>query len=170
MFGSLPDLRRGFRVNCAKRGESLLTCCIPAVFGGVFGSPRQGSGNSGPAIAVQQMKPQQDCVLCRRPRALADGRVEVVEPTLAALLARAGGKALRDSRPVARAVVRYKGGQKRIVRCCPWTFRAGTHTRRLGRVSRGRLLCCGGRLSGKSDWREGRKSHLEEGSMEKEEK
>ena len=50
------------------------------------------------------MRPEQNVFLRRRPRVLADGRVELVVPPLTALLARAAVERRADDAPVLRTV------------------------------------------------------------------
>ena len=50
------------------------------------------------------VRPEQNVFLRRRPRVLADGRVELVVPPLTALLARAAVERRADDAPVLRTV------------------------------------------------------------------
>jgi hypothetical protein len=59
---------------------------IEPIFNGVFGAAREQLCDLAPAVAVSVLGLQHGAVFGERPRARVDGGVELVEPSLAALL------------------------------------------------------------------------------------
>ena len=72
---------------------------IPVVLDGIVGTSRKELGNLGPLVAETLVMGDDETVLLLTPGHLADGRVEMVVPTLAALLSDAAGEFGSDLTP-----------------------------------------------------------------------
>ena len=74
------------------------------ILDGIVGTPGKELGNLGPLVAKALVMGDDETVFLLAPGHLADGRIEVVVPTLAALLADAAGKLGGDLAPAFGAV------------------------------------------------------------------
>lgn len=78
------------------------------VLDGVVGAPGQHLGHLGPLAAVRSVRQEQDPLLVQHPLHLQDVRVQVVVPTLAALLPQPPLHELRDEGPPLRTVLLHQ--------------------------------------------------------------
>ena len=95
----------GERVESAGQGlvHLALERGVPVILDGVVGAPDERLGNLRPPVAELVVGDDELAVLLARPLLALDLGVEVVVPSLAALLSDAAGKLLRDFGPLLRA-------------------------------------------------------------------
>mmetsp|Transcript_47604 Transcript_47604/g.114278 ORF Transcript_47604/g.114278 Transcript_47604/m.114278 type:complete len:306 (+) Transcript_47604:1197-2114(+) len=95
----------GERVESAGQGlvHLALERGVPVILDGVVGAPDERLGNLRPPVAELVVRDDELAVLLARPLLALDLGVEVVVPSLAALLSDAAGKLLRDFGPLLRA-------------------------------------------------------------------
>ena len=77
---------------------------VPMILDGIVGTPGKELGNLGPLVAEALVMGDDETVFLLAPGHLADGGIEMVVPTLAALLADAAGKLGSDLAPAFGAV------------------------------------------------------------------
>ena len=77
---------------------------VPMILDGIVGTPGEELGNLGPLVAEDLVMGDDEIIFLLAPGHLADGGIEVVMPTLAALLADAAGKLGGDLAPAFGAV------------------------------------------------------------------
>jgi hypothetical protein len=103
---AVPDLQGAALIEGRGDGAELsLDGGVPPVLDGVVRAPWHFAGDARPVVAVEAVEGEQPLLLAQCPRPLGDVGVEVVEPPLAALLARAPRQVARDAGPVSRAVL-----------------------------------------------------------------
>lgn len=113
---------------------------IVAVLNGIVSAAGQRLSNGAPLVAELLVHGQDDVVLARGPILLTELRIELIDPTLARLLARPVRQVRGDQRPVARAEVVHQMVQMAVFVQTPWAAR---WRRTLGGGAR--LRQCGGR-------------------------
>lgn len=100
-------------------GDELLHAGVPVVLDGVVGPSGQVLRDLGPPVPVDVVGEEQDPFLRTRPILLADAGVQVVEPTLAALLPLAALHLLGDEGPPVSPVLLHQPLQLPILQIAP---------------------------------------------------
>mmetsp|Transcript_21415 Transcript_21415/g.55102 ORF Transcript_21415/g.55102 Transcript_21415/m.55102 type:complete len:247 (-) Transcript_21415:132-872(-) len=113
LLGLLPLLLRLHHLS--PFGELLGDERVVPVLHRVLGAAGQHLGDLGPLVAHPPLRVEEHPVLLGGPVALFDGRVEVIEPAFAALLARAARDPRRDHRPLLGAVLSHEVAKQLVL-------------------------------------------------------
>ena len=111
---------------------------VPVVFDRVVRAAGKVLCNLGPFVAHLALLGDEDVVLLLGPRILTDGRVKLIVPSLAALLAIAPGKVLGNLSPsigtIDSALLGHEPAHGVVLLEGPWALRTGTNVGRCGAV------------------------------------
>ena len=95
---------------------------VPVVLDGIVGPPGKELGNLCPSVSNPRVRSQNDHILDLCPRTLKDGRVDVVVPSLTALLPNPSGERLGNHGPLDRPMLLNKETHTLILLGRPRTF------------------------------------------------